>query len=105
MLVTTTLFVRSETLGIFKNTFRKLFELSRCLSVMEKLPPTSYIRMIDIWLIVGQLLPFLEVALLTVKETILDDTATINHHGFGRFKVLDFLVVIVNKSKYKMTRS
>ena len=53
-------------------------------SVMEKLPPTSYIRMIDIWLIVGQLLPFLQVAILTVREAVASDTALINHHGFGR---------------------
>ena len=34
-------------------------------SVMEKLPRTSYIRMVDIWLIYGQLFPFLEVVLVT----------------------------------------
>ena len=37
-------------------------------SVMEKLPRTSYIRMVDIWLIYGQLFPFLEVVLVTFKE-------------------------------------
>ena len=37
-------------------------------SVMEKLPRTSYIRMVDIWLIYGQLFPFLEVVLITFKE-------------------------------------
>ena len=29
-------------------------------SVMEKLPATSYVRMVDIWLIFTQLVPFLE---------------------------------------------
>ena len=51
---------------------------------MEKLPPTSYIRMVDIWLIVCQVLPFLQVAILTIREAMADDTAIINHHGFGR---------------------
>ena len=37
-------------------------------SVMEKLPQTSYIRMVDIWLIFGQLLPFVEVVLVTYVE-------------------------------------
>ena len=37
-------------------------------SVMEKLPHTSYIRMVDIWLIYGQLVPFFLVALVTVRE-------------------------------------
>ena len=49
-------------------------------SVMDKLPPTSYIRFVDIWLIAGQFLPFLEVVLLTVKELFFE-TETINHHG------------------------
>ena len=51
---------------------------------MEKLPPTSYIRMVDVWLIVCQVLPFLQVAILTIREAVADDTAVINHHGFGR---------------------
>ena len=37
-------------------------------SVMEKLPLTSYIRMVDVWLIYGQLFPFLEVVLVTFTE-------------------------------------
>ena len=36
-------------------------------SVMEKLPQTSYIRMVDVWLIYGQLVPFVYVVLLTFK--------------------------------------
>ena len=65
MLVTTTLFI----------------------SVMEKLPPTSYIRMVDIWLITGQLVPFVEVILSTVIELKRDGLATVNHHGFMRYKI------------------
>ena len=52
-------------------------------SVMEKLPPTSYVRLVDIWLINGQLVPFLEVILLTVLE-LKRDSSTVNHHGFMR---------------------
>ena len=36
---------------------------------MEKLPQTSYIRLIDIWLILGQLFPFLQVIFVTFLES------------------------------------
>ena len=51
------------------------------ISVMEKLPPTSYIRMVDIWLIFGILIPFLEVTILTFKEYNNEDDLSYNHHG------------------------
>ena len=52
------------------------------ISVMEKLPPTSYIRMVDIWLIFSILIPFLEVSIITFKEYINEeDLIAINHHG------------------------
>ena len=77
MLVTTTLFI----------------------SVMDKLPSTSYIRMIDIWLIFGQLLPFAEVVLLTFMEANrMDEMQIVNHHGkavehkMGKVKHYKFLV-------------
>ena len=38
------------------------------ISKMESLPPTSNIRMIDIWLVFCQLVPFAEVVLLTAME-------------------------------------
>ena len=47
-------------------------------SVMEKLPRTSYIRMVDIWLIYGQLFPFLEVVLVTFAEYFV---VSMNHGG------------------------
>ena len=50
---------------------------------MEKLPPTSYVRMVDIWLIFGQLIPFLEVGLLTIIE-LYRDSDMVNHHGYMR---------------------
>ena len=40
------------------------------ISVMEKLPHTSYPKLIDYWLIFCQLVPFAEVILLTAKEYI-----------------------------------
>ena len=38
------------------------------ISKMEGLPPTSDIKMIDIWLVLCQMVPFTEVILLTLKE-------------------------------------
>ena len=62
------------------------------ISKMEGLPPTSDIKMIDIWLILCQLVPFAEVVLLTAIEYYRpDDTPekTINHHGTMRTVQLD----------------
>ena len=47
---------------------------------MEKLPPTSYVRMVDIWLIFSQLVPFIEVLLITMME-FFSESENINHHG------------------------
>ena len=38
------------------------------ISKMESLPPTSDIKMIDIWLILCQMVPFAEVVLITAME-------------------------------------
>ena len=38
------------------------------MSKMESLPPTSDIKMIDVWLILCQIYPFVEVVLLTAME-------------------------------------
>merc|ERR1712227_852360 len=56
------------------------------ISVMEKLPATSYVRVVDIWLINTQLAPFALVILTTLSElfTDEDENSTINHHGFAR---------------------
>lgn len=71
---------------------------------MAKLPATSYVRLVDIWLIFGQLMPFIEVtsfflfsaahniiclinkkvSLTTIVELYNEDDNTINHHGFNR---------------------
>ena len=50
---------------------------------MAKLPATSYVRMVDIWLIFTQLYPFLEVVLYTLIELYNDEDYT-NHHGFKK---------------------
>ena len=50
---------------------------------MEKLPSTSYVRLVDIWLICGQLIPFIEVILLTLRE-LYSEQDEINHHGNAR---------------------
>ena len=52
-------------------------------SVMDKLPPVSYVRMVDIWLITVQLIPFILVLILTTTE-IYEDQQFINHHGKER---------------------
>ena len=59
MLVTTNLFIR--LLIISTLVVKKIFKKNIFLSVMEKLPVTSYIRLVDIWLIFGQLIPFVQV--------------------------------------------
>ena len=38
------------------------------IGVMQTLPTTAYVKMIDVWLIGCQLIPFLEVVLLTLSE-------------------------------------
>ena len=38
------------------------------ISVMDKLPPVSYLRLVDIWLISIQIIPFTMVILLTFIE-------------------------------------
>ena len=76
LLVTTTLFIRSL------ESFHSVPSLSY-FSVMAKLPATSYVRMVDIWLIFTQLYPFLEVVLYTIIELYNEEEVT-NHHGFKR---------------------
>ena len=69
---------------------------------MEKLPATSYVRLVDIWLIFGQLMPFIQVqyswllcylafiiykkkvTLTTIVELYNEGDDIVNHHGFQR---------------------
>ena len=43
------------------------------MTVMQMLPSTAYVKMVDIFLIFGQLYPFTEVALLTIMEYLRED--------------------------------
>ena len=43
-------------------------------AVMGKLPSTANIKMFDVWLIMGQLVPFAKVGLLIIMETLRDAT-------------------------------
>ena len=52
------------------------------IAVMDKLPSTAYIKMIDVWLIFGQLIPFARVVITTVMEQMRDHPdRLVNHHG------------------------
>ena len=61
---------------------------------MEKLPSTSYLRLVDIWLITTQLVPFLLVALITAIEIFREDNNNeINHHGKKRYDLFILMIV------------
>merc|ERR1712183_764835 len=79
------------TATTFATTFFKPFFFEAALSVnlttmlvmttifiskMEGLPPTSDIKMIDIWLVLCQMVPFAEVVLLTAMEYQRKDQST-----------------------------
>ena len=53
------------------------------IAVMDKLPSTAYIKMIDIWLIFGQLIPFARVVITTLMEQLREGQmdGLVNHHG------------------------
>ena len=62
------------------------------ISKMEGLPPTSDTKMIDIWLIICQLVPFAEVVLLTAIEYVREDdtdtkVALARHHVRTRCQI------------------
>ena len=54
------------------------------ISVSGSLPKTAYLKMIDVWLIFAQLIPFVEVIILTFLELYNEEDDVINHHGFER---------------------
>ena len=59
------------------------------ISKMESLPPTSDIKMIDIWLILCQMVPFAEVILLTAMEYNREDNKKLRkgkRKGKGKMK-------------------
>ena len=58
------------------------------ISVIQNLPRTAYVKHIDTWLIFCQLVPFLEVILITAAESLRmpdeDEELEYNHHGHTR---------------------
>ena len=52
------------------------------IAVSDRLPQTSYIKMVDVWLIFNLMLPFIQVILQTYIDTLRDDHGrAVNHHG------------------------
>ena len=55
------------------------------ISVSNKLPQTSYIKMIDFWLLVSLTKPFLDIMIQTYIDSLRDDSQReVNHHGNPR---------------------
>ena len=55
------------------------------ISVSGTLPTTSYVKLVDVWLIFSQAVPFIEVLLHTWMDTRrVDEDRQINHHGVPR---------------------
>ena len=55
------------------------------ISVSQQLPKTSYIKMIDVWLIFNLFIPFIEVLLHTYKDSLREEEdREVNHHGSVR---------------------
>ena len=52
------------------------------INVSNNLPKTSYMKMMDVWLLFNLLYPFIVVLLHTYMDTLRsDDDREINHHG------------------------
>ena len=52
------------------------------INVSNNLPTTSYMKMVDVWLLFNLVLPFIVVLLHTYMDTLRnDDEREINHHG------------------------
>ena len=74
------------------------------ISKMESLPPTSDIKMIDIWLVLCQMVPFAEVVLLTAMEFFREDNKkkrkTKKKGGKNRknLQTISFIVAPVDKN-------
>ncbi len=53
-------------------------------SILNTLPQTAYIKMMDIWLIFCMTIPFCEVILQTYIEYLRKEVENVNHHGKTR---------------------
>jgi len=68
-------------------------------SVSNDLPRTSYLKMVDIWLIFNLFIPFLEVLLHTYKDNLqVEEDREVNHHG-KTIKAEDFVKNADKKEK------
>ena len=68
------------------------------ISKMESLPPTSDIKMIDIWLVLCQMVPFVEVVLLTAMEYHRKETEDTYENG-NKVLLIDEEEVIEDTAK------
>ena len=74
------------------------------ISKMEGLPTTSYTKMIDFWLILCQLVPFIEVVLITAAENLRDDTEDIGKRSFEFRSKTSIKTSLVHVSTNDITR-
>ena len=52
------------------------------INISNNLPATSYMKMIDVWLLFNLILPFIVVLMHTYMDTLRnDEEREINHHG------------------------
>ena len=53
------------------------------ISVSSSLPQTAYVKMVDVWLIFAQVVPWLEVLLHTLIDWMrtYEEERRVNHHG------------------------
>ena len=56
------------------------------ISVSKSLPPTAYVKMIDVWLIFSQLIPFAEVRIIWNQQTLTKINAGDATHIYGFLK-------------------
>ena len=56
------------------------------ISVSKSLPPTAYVKMIDVWLIFSQLIPFAEVRIIWNQPTLINTNAGDATHIYGFLK-------------------
>ena len=63
---------------------------------MDKLPPVSYLRLVDVWLISTQLVPFIEVVLLTLMELYSDSFTAQMIHCILQ---MDSLIIMENQDR------
>ena len=74
------------------------------ISVSDSLPKTSYIKMMDYWLIFNLILPFIEVLLHTYMESLNEDgdTDTINEKEIEKVRLYHFEIEIFHADKIRI---